>query len=135
MKNESPHQHLLVEGIAAARAGDQEEAQKLLRRVTELEPDNADAWIWRASVVDNSADKKSFLEEALRLEPENLEAKLALKRITELEGNISARVENEEEAQEIYDNDPLRKALHITQEIHPFGHRTEALKNKLESME
>ena len=98
MKNEFSHQHLLVEGIAAARAGDQEEAQKLLRRVTELEPDNADAWIWRASVVDNSADKKSFLEEALRFEPDNLEAKLALKRISELEGNISARVENEEEA-------------------------------------
>lgn len=44
-------------------------------------------------------------------------------------------VENAEEAQEIYDNDPLRKALHITQEIHPFGQRsTEALINKLESM-
>jgi len=98
MKKQSSYQHLLIEGIAAARAGDQEEAQKLLRRVTELEPDNAEAWIWRASVVENSADKKSYLEEALRFEPENLEAKLALERVVKLEGNISARVEEEEEA-------------------------------------
>lgn len=97
MKKQSSHQHLLLEGIAAARAGDQEEAQKLLRRVTELEPDNAEAWIWRASVVENSADKKSYLEEALRFEPDNLEAKLALERVTKLEGDISARVGNEEE--------------------------------------
>lgn len=44
-------------------------------------------------------------------------------------------VDTVEEAQEIYDNDPLRKALHITQEIHPFGHRTEALISRLESMD
>lgn len=98
MKKESSHQHLLIEGIVAARAGDQEEAQKLLRRVTELEPDNAEAWIWRASVVENSADKKSYLEEALRFEPDNLEAKLALERVNKLEGDISARVGDEEEA-------------------------------------
>ena len=44
-------------------------------------------------------------------------------------------VDTAEEAKEIYDNDPLHNALHITQEIHAFGHRTEALKNKLESMD
>ena len=44
-------------------------------------------------------------------------------------------VESAEEAKEIFDNDPLRKALHIVQEIHPFGHRTEALKARLESMD
>ena len=97
MKNESSHHNLLIEGIAAARAGDQEEAKKLLRRVTELEPDNVQAWIWRASLVQNSADKKSYLEEALRFEPDNLEAKLALKRVMELEGHVSARIEDEEE--------------------------------------
>lgn len=44
-------------------------------------------------------------------------------------------VDTVDEAREIYDNDPLRKAVHIVQEIHPFGHRTEALIKKLESME
>ncbi len=97
MNNESSHHNLLIEGIAAARAGDQEEAQKLLRRITELEPDNVQAWIWRASVVQHSADKKSYLEEALNLEPDNIEAKLALERVVKLEGDISARIEDEEE--------------------------------------
>ena len=43
-------------------------------------------------------------------------------------------VETEEEARAIIDNDPLHKALHIVQEIHPFGHRTEELKARLVSM-
>lgn len=40
-----------------------------------------------------------------------------------------------EEAREVFDNDPLRKALHIVQEIHPFGHRTDALREKLANMD
>ena len=97
MKSEISNYQILAEGIAAARAGDQDEAQRLLRQATQLEPDNVQAWIWRASVVENSADKKSFLEEALKLDPDNMEAKLALKRVRELEGDMTARVENEEQ--------------------------------------
>ncbi len=87
---------MLVRGIAAARAGDDAEAIRLLRRVTELEPGNVEAWVWRASVAENPADKKAFLEEALALDPDNLEAKLALERITELEGELAERVNEEE---------------------------------------
>lgn len=87
---------LLTEGIAAAGAGDRDEAQRLLRRATELEPDNAEAWLWRARVTDNTADKKSFLEETLRLNPNNLDALAAMERLAKKEGAVTARVNPEE---------------------------------------
>lgn len=89
--------NLLADGIAAARAGDNDEAQRLLRRATEAQPDNVAAWIWRASVAPNRADKIAFLEEALALDPTNEEARLALARVAALEGERAARVEDEED--------------------------------------
>lgn len=88
---------LLTDGIAAAGAGDTEEAQRLLRRATEQEPENAEAWLWRARVTQNPADKKSFLEETLRLNPNNLDALAALERIAKKEGSVTARVNPEVE--------------------------------------
>lgn len=48
-------------------------------------------------------------------------------------------VDTAEEALEICDNDPLHKAVHITQEIHPYfsdlGPRLEALSGLLANME
>jgi tetratricopeptide (TPR) repeat protein len=85
-----------TEGIAAARAGDTEEAQRLLRRATELNPSDPEAWIWRASVADTTADKKSYLEEALVLDPDNVEAKRAMERIIAKEGELAARVDENE---------------------------------------
>jgi hypothetical protein len=95
VNRETSEADLLVRGIAAARAGDNEEARRLLRRVTELEPLNAEAWLWRADLAETTADKKAFLEEVLNLEPENTEAKLALEKVTELEGDLAARAAEE----------------------------------------
>jgi hypothetical protein len=92
----TPPAEMLVRGIAAARAGDDIEALRLLRRVTEMEPGNVEAWVWRASVAENPADKKAFLEEALTLDPNNVEAKLALERLIEIEGELAERIGEEE---------------------------------------
>ncbi|MBT3400581.1 MAG: hypothetical protein HN420_11375, partial [Rhodospirillaceae bacterium] len=47
-------------------------------------------------------------------------------------------VETVEEALEICHNDPLHKAVHVTQEIHPYfsdlGPRLEGMKKKLATM-
>jgi tetratricopeptide (TPR) repeat protein len=72
---------LLKEGIAAARAGDREEARRLLLRVTELDEQNAEAWLWLSSVTDTLADKLVYLEQAVELDPDNDEAQAALERV------------------------------------------------------
>ncbi|HYN88142.1 MAG TPA: tetratricopeptide repeat protein, partial [Ardenticatenaceae bacterium] len=86
---------LLAEGIAAARAGDTEQAARLLRRVTELDPSNADAWLWRSSLTENLADKKAFLTQVLELQPDNVEARLAMDKVIEREGALAERATEE----------------------------------------
>ena len=45
---------LLRDGMAAARAGDKARTRSLLRRVTELEPQNELAWLWLADCLDGA---------------------------------------------------------------------------------
>src|SRR5690606_10430831 len=75
--------------------GEVTEAQRLLRRATELEPANTEAWLCRARVTQNTADKKAFLEEVLRLEPTHVDARAAMERVTKREGEKSARLSPE----------------------------------------
>ncbi len=72
---------LLQQGIAAARAGDTEEARRLLTRATELDEGNPEAWLWLSSVTETLADKLVYLEQAVELDPENTEALAALERV------------------------------------------------------
>ncbi|HBY92653.1 MAG TPA: hypothetical protein DEP84_01610 [Chloroflexi bacterium] len=86
---------LVTEGIAAARAGDSEQAARLLRRATELDPTNVEAWLWRSSLTDTLADKKAFLAQVLELDPNNLEARKALEKVIEREGALAERAGDE----------------------------------------
>lgn len=88
-------QGLVAEGIAAARAGDTEQAVKLLRRATEIDPTNVEAWLWRSSLADTLADKKAFLVQALELDPNNLEAQRTLEKVIEREGALAEWAEDE----------------------------------------
>jgi tetratricopeptide (TPR) repeat protein len=62
---------LFQEGVAAAKAGQRERARDLLTRVTELDPNNAPAWLWLSGVTTTLADRIPCLEHAAALEPEN----------------------------------------------------------------
>lgn len=84
---------LLQEGIAAVRAGNVEEARKLFRKAIELDAKNPQAWLWLSTVTEGTADKKAYLEEALRLDPSLEEARLALQKIKEQEGALAERLD------------------------------------------
>ena len=62
---------MLRDGIEAAREGNRSEAKVLLLRVTEVEPRNEDAWIWLASIGEYPEERLVYLENVLRLNPEN----------------------------------------------------------------
>jgi hypothetical protein len=70
---------LLQAGIQAARASDPAAAQPLLRQVTELEPDNVQAWLWLAYVVAEIEAKRAALWQAQRLRPADARVRQALK--------------------------------------------------------
>ena len=62
---------MLRDGIEAAREGNRSDAKVLLLRVTEVAPENEDAWIWLASIGEYPEERLVYLKNVLRLNPEN----------------------------------------------------------------
>jgi tetratricopeptide (TPR) repeat protein len=72
-------QHLLQQGIAASKAGQVEDAARLLQKAVELDSDNELAWLWLSGVVDTMQERRYCLEQALRINPYNVPAGTGLK--------------------------------------------------------
>ncbi len=75
---------LLAEAAAAASLGDRAEAERLFRRATERSPGNSAAWLGLASAVSSSEEKRACYEQALAINPNNGEARIALQRLASL---------------------------------------------------
>jgi hypothetical protein len=88
---------LTQQAIAAAQAGDNEEAEELLRRATDLDPESGEAWLWLARVVDDLQAKQTYFQRVLELDPYNDLAKLGLDRVEEKlgVGGLDGEVEEE----------------------------------------
>ncbi len=81
MAGNSSIQEKLRQGIEAARKGDKLVAQRLLRQVVDGDRNNEIAWMWLASTLDNLQERRSALEEALRINPANTRAQEALRQL------------------------------------------------------
>ncbi len=66
----------LEKGIAAFKAGNKEEARRLLNIAILSEPDNLNAWLWYYDACETEAEKQRCLNEILRIDPNNEKAKL-----------------------------------------------------------
>jgi hypothetical protein len=69
---------MLRQGIAAAQAGNNSQAEQLLRRVIAADRNNELAWLMMSSVVDDAADMVLCLENVLVINPNNEEARMML---------------------------------------------------------
>jgi ketosteroid isomerase-like protein len=69
---------LLKQGIAAYKAGRQDEARELFYQTLELDRDNEQAWMWLSGVVETDLERRICLEEVLALNPNNAVAKRGL---------------------------------------------------------
>ena len=69
---------LVQQGLAKARVGDLEDARKLLRRATYEMPDNVEAWLGLAGVVESLESKQECFSKVLELEPTNDQAQAGL---------------------------------------------------------
>jgi hypothetical protein len=77
---------LLQLGIAAAKEKNTEEARSLFRLLTREDPDNLQGWLWLAGVAENRDEKRTALENALRIDPENQTALQAIQKIDRQSG-------------------------------------------------
>jgi ribosomal protein L40E len=65
-------------GIEATEAGQKDKARRLLEQVIEADQTNETAWLWLSAVVDTMEERIRCLETALKLNPANQDAKMAL---------------------------------------------------------
>ena len=68
----------LRDGIAAAKAGRNEQARDLLLRVIEENDRSEQAWLWLSGVVDSEEDRLVCLENVITLNPDNVQARAGI---------------------------------------------------------
>ncbi|MDQ6788088.1 MAG: response regulator, partial [Acidobacteriota bacterium] len=61
----------LQAGVKAAQEGNRAEAKTLLLQVTEIEPENENAWLWLASISEYPEELLVFLNHVLSINPAN----------------------------------------------------------------
>ena len=59
----------MAQGKSAARDGNLPRAYAFFRKVTQLDHQNEEAWLWRAGVADEPAETRACLEELLSINP------------------------------------------------------------------
>ena len=80
---------LMVRGIAAAKAGEKSEAIRYFNWLLGLNPsaeEQTEAWQWLVGLVDDPAEKKSYLDEILSRNPGDARAR---RRLAELTGTLN----------------------------------------------
>ncbi len=70
--------NLRRQGIAAAKAGQKDQARTLLQQSIRLEPDNEAAWIWLASIARDQRERLFCFQKLLEINPQNETALNAL---------------------------------------------------------
>ncbi len=85
-------QDILDNGVRAARAGDKATAKKLLKQVLAEDPDNELALIWLASSVTSPAERRMYLQQVVRVNPNNTRAKQALSQLSQRRSDQVAAV-------------------------------------------
>lgn len=81
-------EHLLREGIAAARAGHKDQARQLLLQVIAQDQEVEAAWLWLSEVVEDPHERQICLENVLALNPGNAAAQRGLRWMEE-QGAVS----------------------------------------------
>ena len=80
-------QNILENGITAARSGDLATARKLLSQVLEEDPENELALMWMASSVTSPAERRKYLQQVVRINPDNARARQALSQLSTKRGS------------------------------------------------
>ena len=71
-------EQLLREGIAAAHGGDKAKTREIMLQVTELDPQNETAWLWRANCAESVEESLDCLRNATAINPNHEATRNAL---------------------------------------------------------
>jgi tetratricopeptide (TPR) repeat protein len=88
---------LLQQAIAAARAGQKDEAKTLLIQVLKANPRSEQAWVWMSATVETEAERIHCLKQVLAINPDNQLAQKGLRSLGALEEVSASEPEPESE--------------------------------------
>ncbi len=83
----------LEQGIAAAKAGQKQQARTLLQQVVENDPNNETAWLWLGTAMETDAERIKCLKQVLAINPNNQSARKRLV-LLEKRAHILAQTNN-----------------------------------------
>lgn len=72
---------LLQQGMAAAKAGQSDQARQILQQAVRLDPQNETIWLWLTSVARDNQERAFCLKQILTINPQNEMALQGLKRL------------------------------------------------------
>jgi Tfp pilus assembly protein PilF len=75
-------EELLQMGIRAAKSGNKEGARMMLDQVLAQDKRNERAMMWMAKITDSRAERKKWLDRVLEINPDNANAREAIKRMS-----------------------------------------------------
>lgn len=116
--NQEHIDRLLVDGITAAKKGENDRAHELLLAVIEVDEENEQAWLWLSGVVDSDKDRQICLENVLLINPDNAAAKRGLERLGYTEGparNLTAAEPQPDKNDQAILNSTVLKTDHSTE--------------------
>ncbi len=116
--NQEHIDRLLVDGIAAAKKGENDRAHELLLAVIEVDEENEQAWLWLSGVVDSDKDRQICLENVLLINPDSAAAKRGLERLGYTEGparNLTAAEPQPDKNDQAILNSTVLKTDHSTE--------------------
>jgi tetratricopeptide (TPR) repeat protein len=79
MTDDARAKKLLQDGIAAAKAGKNNEARMFLEQAVELDERSEQGWLWLSGVVDSLEERRICLEHVLAINPNNEHAQAGLR--------------------------------------------------------
>lgn len=116
--NQEHIDRLLVDGITAAKKGENDRAHELLLTVIEVDKENEQAWLWLSGVVDSDEDRQICLENVLLINPDSAAAKRGLERLGFTEGparNLTAAEPQPDKNDQAILNSTVLKTDHSTE--------------------
>lgn len=121
---------MIQQGIAAAKAGDKDQAREILQDVLRQDPKNETAWWWLASILDKE-DAIICLKNVLKINPCNKKAQTALAKLKSGEGAVTTHRNLEPQSAPQLD----RPEEQITEYSFSMRHRREEISAWLEYAE
>lgn len=76
--SERSYEHLVREGVNAAKSGRHHLARTLLQRAARQNPVDARPWVWLSATTDDPEEKRAYLERAVAADPTNTAARRGL---------------------------------------------------------